>query len=118
MKQKLFYGLTVFLICVNMLTIQVLAESPLLFSNTRFNPVEKATNRSCHDTYEGLVNAMMKLKTDNQLTSKEISKIHTYYQGLISNNTVPSNNKDLLNALYKEKLLTDNQYNLILNMLK
>ena len=48
----------------------------------------------------------------------DIEKIHKFYESLVSNNTVPSNDLELLNLIYNNNLITKTQYEQTLDLIK
>lgn len=75
--------------------------------------------RSCHDSYKALVDAMMKVKDQGVLTREEIKAIHKFYESQASSSTeLPTDSKGLLDLIYKNNIITKTQYDQILAALQ
>lgn len=75
--------------------------------------------RSCHESYKTLVDAMMKVKDQGGFTKAEINAVHKFYESQVSSNSqLPTDSKELLNLLYKNNIITKTQYDQTLSALQ
>lgn len=115
MKQK-------FLCLIMIITFLCSFTPTLVYGMTTENPSstmeDNKSPRACHESFRALVDAMMKLKKDGVYTMSDIEKIHKFYENLVSNNTIPTNDLELLDLIYKNNLITKTQYDQTLNLIK
>lgn len=115
MKQK-------FLCLIIIIALLCSFTPTLVYGMTTENPnstmEDTKSPRACHESFRALVDAMMKLKKDGVYTVSDIEKIHKFYESLVSNNTVPSNDLELLNLIYNNNLISKTQYEQTLALIK
>lgn len=75
--------------------------------------------REFHSKYDGLVDAMLTLRGKGFFTNDEVSKIHEFIGEFEVNNTteIPYSDKDLLEYLYDNNIITKAQYDQILDLM-
>ena len=75
--------------------------------------------RESHEKYGDLVDAMLTLRGKGFFTNDEILKIHKFIGDSEVNSTteIPYTDKDLLEYLYDNNMITKAQYNEILNLM-
>lgn len=75
--------------------------------------------REFHSNYEKLVEAMLTLRGQGYFTGEEISNIHEYIEkfNVTSTSEMPYTDKDLLEYLYDNNIITKAQYRQIMDLL-
>ncbi len=122
MKSKLLFGLIAMAIGINVVSIpsQALAESPLLNDGYRVNaPMNNNDLTEYYEKYKKLRGVLIHLKREGIISDSDISKIYKHYEELKKDTTkaLPDNDKELLENLYENKIITGVQYQRIIGMI-
>lgn len=95
-------------------------KTPSKNEEKNISPKEKsALAKEYHENYENLIEAMLTLKDRGHLTSEEISNIHNHIDefDIASSMEFPYSDKDLLEYLYDNQIITKAQYRQIIELL-
>ncbi|MEG2017591.1 MAG: hypothetical protein RR844_08835 [Clostridium sp.] len=119
MKNKTFSLLMVVLLSFLSVPVTAFADDtddfmwriPVMAEETEEVYEALESDRSCHESYKTLVDAMMKVKDQGGYTKAEIKAVHKFYEGQVAGNSqLPTDSKELLNLLYKNNIITKSQY--------
>lgn len=89
-------------------------------SKTIIEKDKKTLARESHEKYENLVDAMLTLRGKGFFTNDEILEIHKFLEDSEVNSTaeLPYTDKDLLEYLYDNNMITKGQYEEILELME
>jgi len=122
MKRKIAYSLLAGCIAISSFSAPLMAHSHghCYTRNGMQNGGSTMNAQGCHAMYQKLVDAVVTLKREGVFTDKEIAAIHEFFATVPKEvlDAAPDKNMAIADALLKGKIITQEQYNKIVEYLK